>query len=125
MTATVPDPATWSALVAIAVLLFASAAMSASEVALFSLGATDLRDLKERGGTSGQRVLDLLARPRRLLATILVWNNFVNVGIVILSSIALSGLVDLDRMPDHLVFILQVVVVTAVLLLVGEVVPKV
>ena len=125
MTATVPDPATWSALVAIAVLLFASAAMSASEVALFSLGATDLRDLKERGGTSGQRVLDLLARPRRLLATILVWNNFVNVGIVILSSIALSGLVDLDRMPDHLVFILQVVVVTTVLLLVGEVVPKV
>ena len=125
MTATVPDPATWSALVAIAVLLFASAAMSASEVALFSLGATDLRDLKERGGSSGQRVLDLLARPRRLLATILVWNNFVNVGIVILSSIALSGLVDLDRMPDHLVFILQVVVVTAVLLLVGEVVPKV
>ena len=125
MTATVPDPATWSALVAIAVLLFASAAMSASEVALFSLGATDLRDLKERGGTSGQRVLDLLARPRRLLATILVWNNFVNVGIVILSSIALGGLVDLDRMPDHLVFILQVVVVTAVLLLVGEVVPKV
>ena len=68
------------ALACIILLLLGSAAMSASEVALFSLGPTQLRDLKERGGQSGQRVIDLLARPRRLLATILVTNNFVNVG---------------------------------------------
>ena len=69
------------AIVVIVVLLFASACMSASEVAMFSLSPTQLRDLKERGGASGQRVLDLLAKPRRLLATILVLNNFALVGI--------------------------------------------
>ena len=113
------------ALACIILLLLGSAAMSASEVALFSLGPTQLRDLKERGGQSGQRVIDLLARPRRLLATILVTNNFVNVGVVILSSIAMNGLFELDKLPDHLVFIIQVLAVTFILLLLGEVVPKV
>ncbi|MBK8227536.1 MAG: gliding motility-associated protein GldE [Flavobacteriales bacterium] len=109
----------------IAVLLACSAAFSASEVALFSLSPTQLRDLKERGGGSGQRVLDLLSKPRRLLATILIANNFVNVGIVILSTVAVSSLLEVERMPDYLVFIIQVLAVTAILLLLGEVMPKV
>ena len=52
------DPVTGVVITAIALLLVASAAMSASEVALFSLTPTQLRDLKERGGSAGQRVLD-------------------------------------------------------------------
>ncbi len=119
------DAATALILVVIGLLLFCSAAMSASEVALFSLSPTQLRDLKERGGSWGQRVLDLLARPRRLLATILIANNFVNVGIVILSTVALSSLLEIDRMPEYMVFIIQVLAVTFVLLLLGEVLPKV
>lgn len=118
-------PDTLVALVAIILLLAASAAVSASEVALFSLTPTQIRDLKERGGISGQRVLDLLAKPRRLLATILIANNFVNVGIVILSTFAITSTLDLDRMPAYVVFMVQVIAVTFVLLLVGEVVPKV
>src|SRR5262245_17653392 len=106
-------------------LLVVTAMMSASEVALFSLTPTQLRDLKERGGVSGRRVLDLLSRPRRLLATIVVTNNFANIGIVVVSSIALRGLFDLDRMPDYLLFIVQVLAVTFVILLLGEVLPKV
>ncbi len=109
----------------IALLLACSAAFSASEVALFSLTPTQLRDIKERGGAWGQRVLDLLSKPRRLLATILIANNFVNVAIVILSTVAVSSLLEVERMPDYLVFIIQVLAVTAVLLLLGEVMPKV
>ena len=112
-------------LLAICVLLAASAAMSASEVALFSLSPTQLRDLKERGGTWGNRVLDLLSKPRRLLATILIANNFVNVGIVILSTVAVSYLLEVERMPEYAVFAIQVIAVTFILLLVGEVLPKV
>lgn len=119
------DLTTVLALVAIAMLLVVSGAMSASEVALFSLSPTNLRDLKERGGSSGQRVLDLLARPRRLLATILVMNNFVNVGVAVISTIAINGLFDFHAMPDYLVFIIQVIGVTFIILLVGEVLPKV
>ena len=119
------EASTIIAISVIVVLLFASACMSASEVALFSLSPTQLRDLKERGGVSGQRVLDLLAKPRRLLATILVLNNFALVGITVLSTIVMTGLFDFQHMPDYLVFIIQVVAVTFVMLLLGEVIPKV
>lgn len=122
---TAADPLTIAALAVILVLLILSACMSASEVALFSLSPTQLRDLKERGGTSGARVLDLLAKPRRLLATILVLNNFANVGITVLSTIVMVGLFDFQRMPDYLVFIIQVFAVTFIMLLFGEVIPKV
>ncbi|MCB0795509.1 MAG: gliding motility-associated protein GldE [Flavobacteriales bacterium] len=113
------------ALVIIVVLLMVSAAFSASEVALFSLGPVDLRDLRERGGASGERVMDLLSRPRRLLATILIVNNFVNVGIIVLSTLVIDGLVDTQGMPAWSVFVIQVVSVTFLILLLGEVLPKV
>ena len=119
------DAATALILVIIGLLLVISAAMSASEVALFSLTPTQLRDLKERGGQWGQRVLELLSKPRRLLATILIVNNFVIVGIVVLSSVALEALLEVDKMPAYLVFIVQVLAVTFVILLIGEVLPKV
>jgi len=120
-----PDLLTIGAIAVVVLLLGVSACMSASEVALFSLTPTQLRDLKERGGPSGERVLDLLGRPRRLLATILVMNNFANVGITVFSTIVLNGLFDLARMPEYLVFIIQVLAVTTVILLLGEVLPKV
>ena len=119
------DAGTIVILLVIGLLLIASAAMSASEVALFSLNPTQLRDLKERGGSAGQRVLDLLAKPRRLLATILIANNFVNVGIVILSTVAVTALLEVERMPTYMVFIIQVLAVTFIILLIGEVLPKV
>ncbi len=119
------DPLAITAIVIIVGLLIISACMSASEVALFSLSPTQLRDLKERGGTSGKRVLDLLARPRRLLATILVLNNLALVGITVLSTIVMASLFDFRHMPDYLAFIIQVVCVTFIMLLFGEVIPKV
>ncbi|MEZ4738689.1 MAG: gliding motility-associated protein GldE [Flavobacteriales bacterium] len=112
-------------LLIIGLLLVLSAAMSASEVALFSLSPTQLRDVQERGGSSGKRVMDLLAKPRRLLATILIANNFVNVGVVILSTVAVTDLLDMSKMSAFTVFAIQVIAVTFVLLLIGEVIPKV
>lgn len=119
------EPATAVVLVVILLLLVVSAAMSASEVALFSLTPTQLRDVQERGGASGQRVMDLLSKPRRLLATILIANNFVNVGVVILSTVAISDLLDLSLLPTYMVFVIQVLAVTFIILLLGEVIPKV
>ncbi len=119
------DATTVVILLVIGLLLLVSAATSASELALFALTPTQLRDLRERGGQWGGRILDLLAKPRRLLATILIVNNFVNVGIVILSTVAVSALLEVERMPTYLVFIIQVFVVTFVILLIGEVLPKV
>jgi putative hemolysin len=113
------------ALVLIVALLCCSALISASEVALFALTPTQLRDLRERGGTSGQRVLELLEKPRRLLATILISNNFVNIAIALLSTIVIDGFFEMDQLSEYVVFIIQVIAVTAVLLLLGEVMPKV
>lgn len=119
------DAPTAIILVVIAALLLVSAATSASELALFALSPTQLRDLRERGGQSGQRVLDLLSKPRRLLATILIVNNLVNMGIAVLSTVAVTALLDTARMPAYLVFLIQVLVVTFIILLIGEVLPKV
>ncbi|HRH37548.1 MAG TPA: gliding motility-associated protein GldE [Flavobacteriales bacterium] len=119
------DAPTVIILVVIALLLVMSAAMSASEVALFSLTPTQLRDLKERGGSWGQRAIDLLAKPRRLLATILIANNFVNVGVVILSTVAVNSVVEVEHMSATMVFVIQVFAVTFIILLIGEVLPKV
>ncbi len=119
------EPATILALVVIAGLLVISAAMSASEVALFSLSPTQLRDVQERGGTSGQRVMDLLAKPRRLLATILIASNFVNIGVIILSSVAVMDIVEATDIPGYMVWVIQVLVVAFVIVFIGEVLPKV
>lgn len=119
------DPTVVAAWAGIVLLLMLSALSSASEVALFSLNATHLRDLKERGGASGQRVLDLLAMPRRLLATILVTNNFANVGITILSTLVVASMIDLAELSAQWLFLVQVVAVTGIILLLGEVLPKV
>lgn len=118
------DPLTISALAGIAVLLVISAISSASEVALFSLNATHLHELKEKGG-KGAQVLELLSKPRKLLATILVMNNFANVGITVLSTIVVVQLVNLSNLSTAWLFVVQVVAVTALILLLGEVLPKV
>lgn len=119
------DPLTLGVLVGIGVLLLLSAFTSASEVALFSLNATHMRDLKERGGPRGARVLELLSKPRKLLATILVTNNFANVGITVLSTLVVARLVDAPTMSKGLLFLVHVLAVVGLILLVGEVLPKV
>ncbi|WP_321996712.1 gliding motility-associated protein GldE [Draconibacterium orientale] len=104
-------------------LLFTSALISGSEVAYFSLSASDKHKLRHKG-KNNERVLNNLESPEKLLATILVTNNFVNIGIVILTAFISNNLVSFVNAPT-LQFIFQVVLITFFLLLFGEIFPKV
>ena len=103
-------------------LLFCSAMISGSEVAFFSLDASKWED--EKDSTSEAQIKKMLYKPNHLLATILISNNFINVAIIILSTYMTDSLLDYNQYPI-LGFIIQVVVVTFALLLLGEVIPKV
>ncbi|MCF8374679.1 MAG: gliding motility-associated protein GldE [Bacteroidales bacterium] len=111
-------------LVVILLLLVASALISGSEVAFFSLSPVNLNDLEQKESKNNQMVLELLKLPEKLLATILIANNFVNVGIVIISTYVSSMLFDFSQYP-MLGFLTEVVVITFMLLLFGEIIPKV
>lgn len=109
--------------IVVLLLLLSSAFISGSEVAYFSLNASEKHKLKKKSAVN-QRVLKNLENPEKLLATILVANNFVNIAIIILSAYLTGNLVTFENMPI-VEFILQVVVITFFLLLFGEIIPKV
>ncbi|MFW6257209.1 MAG: gliding motility-associated protein GldE [Prolixibacteraceae bacterium] len=106
------------------ILLLSSALISGSEVAYFSLSPSDKKKLSGKKTKKNLRVLKNLESPEKLLATILVTNNFVNIGIIILSAYITKNLMSFGDSPV-LKFILQVVVITFILLLFGEILPKV
>ena len=107
----------------ILVLLVFSAIISGSEVAFFSISPSQLEQLKESEDDKDAQVLDLLERPRLLLATILISNNFVNISIIILFNFLMNLLLpDLD---DTLIAIVNALALTPVLVFFGEVSPKV
>lgn len=114
-------------LVILIALLLISALVSGSEAAFFSLSPSDKEDLKEKEGTSKSAafVHKLINAPKDLLATILITNNFVNVGIVILSSAFLSKIYPPSEGNETLHFFIEVILITLVLLLLGEVIPKI
>ena len=105
-------------------LIIASAFISGSEVAYFSLTPNDMEELQHRKGRRPSTALRLLAKPDRLLSTILVANNILNIAIIILAAFISSRLFDLSNNPV-LSFIIEVVVITFVLLLFCEIIPKV
>ena len=110
--------------IAMIILLVASALISGSEVAYFSISPSDKDEIESSKIKSGSVILELLERPKKLLATILIANNFVNVAIVILSTYLAEGLIPEDISIKIKLFI-QIVIVTFLLLLLGEVIPKV
>lgn len=105
-------------------LLFCSAFVSASEVAFFSLEPQDVDELKQKENTNANNVVKLLEYPQKLLATILISNNFVNVAIIILITYFSTSLFDFSMSPI-LGFVIQTIVITFLLLLFGEIMPKV
>jgi gliding motility-associated protein GldE len=106
------------------ILLFGSAMISGSEVAFFSLGPQHLDELKEHATRKAKLVLRHLEKPELLLANILITNNFINVGIVIIASFFTSNFFDFSGSPV-LGFLIQVIIITFLLLLFGEIIPKV
>lgn len=108
----------------IVLLLFFSAAISASEIAFFSLSPKDLKETEKTKTRIGKIILELIKNPKELLAAILIANNFVNISIVILSSYLTSQLYDFGE--NYLfAFLLQVIAVTFLILFFGEMLPKV
>ena len=103
------------------VLLMLSAMASGSEVAFFSLKRADIADLESRSDASSRRVIDLLDNPDRLLATILVTNNMINICLVIVTTQIIDALFIFTGVWD---FIFKTIVVTFVVLLFGEIMPK-
>lgn len=106
------------------ILLFASGLVSGSETAFFSLTPADLDNLRNQTDKKSRLILLLRDQPKVLLATILIANNFINVMIVMVSTYITALLFDLEN-NAVLAFIIQVVVVTSVILLFGEIIPKV
>ncbi|MCC8155574.1 MAG: gliding motility-associated protein GldE [Tannerellaceae bacterium] len=104
-------------------LLFISAFVSASEVAFFSLDPAEINDIKEEKNSSGPTILGLLSRSEYLLATILISNNFVNVAIVMLCTYGFHSMFIFDN--QIVGFVLETVVLTFLLLLFGEIIPKI
>ena len=111
-------------LITILVLLFCSAAASASETAFFSLSPSQLNEIRSSKTAVNKRIVRLLENSKLLLATILITNNLVNVGIVIISTFLVNHYLDFSANP-LLGFLFQIVAITAILLLLGEIMPKV
>jgi gliding motility-associated protein GldE len=110
--------------IAMTILLICSALISGSEVAYFSLSPTDKVEIENNKVKSSSIITLLLERPKKLLATILIANNFVNVAIVILSTYLAEGIIP-EGFSENTKLFIQIVVVTFLLLLLGEVIPKV
>ncbi len=109
-------------LAVIALLLVLSALFSGSEVAYFLLGSGDKKKLTK--SRRDQRVLHNLQYPEKLLATILVSNNFVNIAIVMVGAYVTNSIFEFTN-SSVIGFIGQVVIITFVLVVFGEILPKV
>jgi len=111
-------------IIGILVLLFCCSMVAASEVALFSLTTKNLSDLAQKNSSKASLISQLLAKPKKTLATILVANNFLHISIVILFSFSLDEVFSTIASPI-LKFIVEVILVTFLILLFGEVLPKI
>ena len=110
----------------ILILVFLSALLSGSEVAIFGLSNSQKLNLSnETDNKNSKRILKLLESPKKLLATILIGNNLVNVAIVLVSSTIMSEVFPAEAQNVLTSFLIQVVSVTFIILLFGEVIPKV
>ena len=110
-------------MVATVLLLMMSGMMSASEVAFFSLLPSDIRAIKQRQTMAAESVLKLLKNSDSLLASILVVNNLVNIAIVICSSKVINLMFEFNHATVE--FLITGVLVTFLLLLFGEILPKI
>ena len=111
-------------LIILIILLIGSALVSASEVAYFSFRPEDIENLKTNRDKKSKAILKLYSNPEKLLSTVLVANNTINIAIVLLAAFLSSRTFDFSMDPV-LGFITNVVVITFLLLFFGEVMPKV
>lgn len=119
-----PDYSLIAGFVGIFILLISSAFISGTEVAIFSLTPQDLEKINQNNPKKGSIIVSLLEKPKKLLATILITNTFINIALIILF-FRISNILFGNIALPWLSVAVQVLVVTFVVLLFGEVVPKV
>lgn len=107
------------------VLVIISFLVAGSEVAFFSLTYKDINMLKTKRRASYRRIITLLESPKTLLASLLITNSFVNIGIILISNLLMQNWIDSLHMHFIIEFIIKVLVVTSLLVLFCEVLPKV
>ena len=119
-------PAATTVLIFLVVLLFClSFLFAGSEVAFFSLTYKDLNMLKTKQKPAYRRIVSLLDQPKTLLAAMLITNSFVNIGIILISNILIDSWISSFNLQFWPVFLIKVGAVSFLLLLFGEVLPKV
>ncbi|MGB5437037.1 MAG: gliding motility-associated protein GldE [Maribacter sp.] len=110
-------------------LLLCSALISGAEVAFFGLSATDINTIDQNNTSKGNIIVKLLDRPKKLLATILIANNAINIGVVLLFNVIGNTLFsNINYVLFNFIsvrFLLEVVVATFLILMFGEILPKV
>ena len=127
ITLTVVKPLTAPALggiISILVLLALSALASASETAFFSLTHAQIKDIKSKRKGKNNLIIKLLEKPKRLLATILIFNNMINIAVVIISTFVINQTFDFAGYK-LLSFIIQIIVITSLIIFLGEILPKI
>ncbi len=117
------DPLLIIDITVLVILICVSALASGSETSLFSLSPSDIKTIRERQSKSDKAILSLLSREDYMLATILIINNLVNIIIVVLSNNIIDSLVAFTAAGWE--FAIKTVLVTFILLLFGEIIPKV
>jgi putative hemolysin len=106
-------------------LLLFSFMLSGAEVAFFSLTYKDINTLKTKQQPAYKRIVDLLETPKTLLGSLLIANSFVNIAIIIISNLLMDDLIKFNATLEWVEFLIKVVIVTSILVLFGEVMPKV
>ncbi|AEE19363.1 gliding motility-associated protein GldE [Dokdonia sp. 4H-3-7-5] len=123
------DPTTIISIMVLIVLLMCSALISGAEVAFFSLSPSDLLETEEQVADRKMMVVKrLLTKPKKLLATILVANNAINIAIVLLFASlgeVIFANITAEILGIPLRFLLEVVLITFLILLFGEILPKI
>ena len=116
------DPSNLILILSWIILVICSGLISGSEVAFFSLSPSDISEIKKEKNNKHRTIVKNLKNTKYLLATILVANNVINIAIVILSSHLLSTYSSIKVLQDPF---LQILIITIILLLFGEVLPKI
>lgn len=107
------------------ILLTGSAFISASEIAFFSLEAKDLEKIEGKEPEKANQLRSILQNSDQLLATILIVNNTVNIGLVLISSLVIDTFEKHISAPAWVLFLIQIIGITTLILIFGEIIPKV
>ncbi len=119
-------PAASAVLIFLAIILFTiSFLVAGAEVAFFSLTYKDLNMIKTKQQPGLRRIVTLLEQPKILLASMLITNSFVNICIILISNILIAGWLEIFHLSFWISFFIKVLLVTFLLVLFGEVLPKV